>query len=565
MKATVKVLALLLVAVMMIGIFAGCQKTPATTTEGKQPEGTTAAGTPEGTTAAKELEPKTLKLMARATCMGSDYDLTRWEETNVYRRFKELCDAYKLTIEVQFIEEDQYKTVVQTTLAGGTESMPDVLYTGSGVNGTVIDAANAGLFAAIQDILEYSDGTASGVYAELPLYFKKNNLADGKTYWVGEYQEVWYQGKKVDLGYGAPTGMNFRDDWAAVLGMETPNTVAEMEAFIQACQDNDMNKNGIKDEGFYCYLTSFESALSKFYGLPAAQFGVNLANKKVETPWEHENVKDYLKKLIEWLDKGYIPGDCVGATSLSKYRKANAVALYGGYFCDNWSLVGCEVPEGAAPANLCGIIPDTTVHPDAYMGHDAAPQIDVRTLAFNANVDKEAAARFLDIVTSDAYMELIIYGTEGETFDYDSNGKPVWKDEFAGNNYNAESEFKLGRTIMSNGICPELHKNFHAEEDEMLCDTDLELATYKEAFWIPVKYSNQPAAYLAVPTPEETEALTLIETEYTTLAEEIFVAILLKEIDIDTEWDSKVIEPLKAAGMDEIKEIYQGRLDRMLG
>ena len=31
-------------------------------------------------------------------------------------------------------------------------------------------------------------------------------LADGKTYWVGEYQEVWYQGKKVDIGYGAPTG-----------------------------------------------------------------------------------------------------------------------------------------------------------------------------------------------------------------------------------------------------------------------------------------------------------------------------------------------------------------------
>ena len=563
MKATVKVLALLLVAVMMIGMFAGCQeKIPETTAK---PDGTTAAGTPEGTTTAGKKEVKKLTLMADNSAMGSDFDLTRWTETNIYRRWTELCEKYAIEVEVQFIEHDQYKTVIQTTLAGGTAKMPDIIRTGVGVDGTVIDAANAGLFAPIQDILALSDGTASGVYGELPLYFKKNNLEDGKTYWVGEYQEVWYQGKKVDLGYGAPTGMNFRDDWAAVLNMETPDTIAEMEAFIQACQDNDMNKNGLKDEGFYCYLTSFESALTKFYGMPSSQFGVNLATKTIETPWEHKNVKDYLKKLIEWLDKGYIPQDCVGADSLSKYRKANAVALYGGYFCDSWSLDGCVVPEGAAPANLCGIIPDTTVHPDAYMGHDAAPQIDVRTLAFNANVDKEAAARFLDMITSDEYMEMIIYGTEGETFDYDANGKPVWKDEFAGNNYNPDSEHHLGREILSNGMIPELHKNFHAEEDEMLCDTDLELATYKEAFWIPVKYTNQPAAYLAVPTPEETEALALIETEYTTLAEEIFVSIILGEINIDTEWEEKVIEPLKAAGMDEIKEIYQGRLDRMLG
>ena len=565
MKAITKVLALLLVAIMMVGMFAGCQKTPATTTNA--PAGTTAgnAGN-DGTTAEKPKEIKTLKLMARATCMGSDFDLTRWEETNIYRRWSELCEKYGIKVEIQFIEEDQYTTVFQTTLAGGTASMPDILYTGSGVNGTVIDAANAGLFAAIQDILEYSDGTASGVYAELPLYFQKNNLADGKTYWVGEYQEVWYQGKKVDLGYGAPTGMNWRDDWGAVLGIETPNTIEKMEAYIQACQDADMNGNGVKDEGFYCYLTSFESALTKFYGMPSAQFAVNLANKKIETPWEHENVKEYLKKVIEWLDKGYIPADCVGATSLSKYRKANACALYGGYFCDNWSLVGCEVPEGAAAPNLCGIIPDTTVHPDAYMGHDAAPQIDVRTLAFNANVDKEAAARYLDMVTSDEYMEMIIYGTEGDTFDYDANGNPVWKEEYAGNNYNpTDPTIQLGRTLLSNGITPELHKNFHAEEDEALCDTDLELKTYQEAFWIPVKYTNQPAAFLSVPTPEETEALTLIETEYTTLAEEIFVAIILGEIDIDTEWDSKVIEPLKAAGMDEIKEIYQNRLTRMVG
>ena len=165
MKATTRILAVLLVAIMMIGIFAGC--TPAvtnpTTTQGKPADGTTAGDKP--------LEPKTLKCMVMATSYDQ-FDFQRFidGETNIYPAFMEMLKEKNLTIEWQVIQNDQYDVALQTTLAD-PDNMPDYIWLEAGRQSLATEAATNGLFLDIQTILEYSDGTASGWHEETPTYF----------------------------------------------------------------------------------------------------------------------------------------------------------------------------------------------------------------------------------------------------------------------------------------------------------------------------------------------------------------------------------------------------------
>lgn len=567
MKATVKVLALLLVAVLMIGLFAGCQETTPTTTA--KPDGTTAAGTPGETTAGKK-EVKKVTVMVRNTTFGVDFDLNDFKNTNIYPAYKAMCEKYGLDITWQLVEEDQYKTAVTTTLAGGVDALPDIMFYSGGVDAQLIDAASAGMFLAIQDILEYSDGTAKAVYDSLPLYFAKNNL-NGKTYWVGEYQEVWYQGKESGLGMGAPTGLNYREDFLAQLeGVAEPTSYDTLVAYLKACQEKDVNHNGEKDEWLNVYLDKINrSSIQIFYGVPSQDFAIDLSTNTASTPWQHKNVRQFLTDLKALYDQGLIAKDQLGNDKgNSTYRANNQCAAYAGYYCDNWSLASTPKYDGQEDfPNLIGIKPDKNVHPDAYLGHDAAPQIDVRVELFSANCDIEAAARFLDMVTSEEYMHMLKFGTEGDSFTYNNKGEEVY---FEGSQDYAilltNPMAATGRPLLSNGFVPELHKVFNAEEDEAICDTEAELARYQDCFWWPVSYTNQPNAFMATPTEDENAVLNELYADYDTLSSEIFVDIISGNIDIsdDAVWQSEVIEPLEAAGMLEILEVYQARHDRMM-
>ena len=562
MNATFKILALLLVAVMMIGIFSGCQNatpstTPAVTTSGEDSDGTTVSDK-------KDVKKLTIMVMNSA---GGDFDLNNFSQTNVYTGYMALLEKYGLEIEWQIIEEDQYNTALTTTLASGLEEMPDAMFLGGLDVNSKLSAVESGLFLPIQDVLEYSDGTAKKFYDEHPLYFGKNNYK-GKTYWFGEYSVITMNGEPTALGMGAPTGMNLREDWLRALGMldDIPNTIDEIESYILACQAADLNQTGVVDEYHVMYGDSISRSdgVKNYYGVPSGHFAVNLQTKQIETPWENANVKEYLKKLVDWINKGVISQDMIGATSASTWRKNNKTASYSSYYCDNWSFVGCPVPDGAEKCIIIGTFPDKSVHPNAYIGHDSVPQLDVRCFAFASDCDPEAAGRLMDMLISDEYNQLLYWGTEGDSFAFNSAGEKV---HFEGSHLHtapgSQPTSCTGRPLLSFGVFPEATNSVSIEQDIAECaETELMEYGYREGMKWDVVYPNQPAAFLAVPTQEESETLVELETDYTTIADEIYVQILMGQIDIDTEWETKVMEPLKAAGLEQIKAIYQARLDR---
>ncbi len=561
MKATtLRVLALLLVAIMMVGMFAGCaQETPTTTNK---------PGSTTGSTSSTKKEIKELTIQMENACGGEVDFLWALTNTNVGPVATALLEEYGVKINWVPVESDQYGTFLTTTFAGGLAEMADIVYVGANNMTLMQEAVASELLLPIQDILEYSDGTAKAIYDNFPNYFGKNNLEDGKTYWIGEIQTVSYYGEELELGRAAPTTMCARTDWLEALDMEVPSTLEELEAYIQACQDNDLNGNGQKDEILATRWSNgwTRTGIEEYYGVSTnGDFPVNLKTGKVVATWKQDGIKDVIKKIQEWYAKGYVHPEAFTGGSSGAMQRNNQAALVYTYSCDNWSVASWNSYEGCEDSALIACNPDLTVHPNAYVGHDGNPQLDVRNLCFSADADPEACARFLDCISSDEWLEMIVWGVEGESFvEVDGVKMPVGN----ASDYTSpatQPQATNGHAIFAQNAIPNVYKPFDCYEDSLLCATEDILARYEEGLLeYEVVFANQANAYLAVATEEELEILNEYTEGFTTLSKTTLMQVLTGQIDIDTEWESKVIEPLKAAGMDELEAVYQARLTRYL-
>ena len=570
MKATTRILALLLVAVLMIGMFAGCgPKVPNTTTGGNN---TTTKG-PDATTAAPTTVNKTNKhevTVLVQNSIGGEYDMNKVYDLEIWKKIEELMGAYGVTIKLQIVETDQYATTLQTTLAGNKADIPDLMFAEGGqLSETLrVQAIESGLLTAVQDCLVYSDGTASAGFEANPLYFARSAY-NGKNYWFGEYQVVEYDGEYQGIGMGAPSGINIREDWMNELGMtEVPDTLEGLADFIRACRKADVNGTGVEDEVFSMAITGFSSCayLCEWFGVPYSELVPNLKTGKVDSAWETEGIKDMFKLMLEWLDEGLIPIDALGTKSQSPWYKQNKAALYGTYFCNNWSINAqtCPVPEGDATPNLVGVIPNKELYPNAYIYHDASPTMDNRIMMIGPNADKEAIGHILDVLASEEWQTLLNWGVEGWSYKVNDDGsKELINGAEAGHTALATPGSAVaGRPVISFGMfAGGFFGVYDLLEDEAACDSDLELEIFREGMTWECVYPGQYDGYLAIATPEEEEVINEYYTDFEMLSDELLMKILLGEISLDN-WDAEVIAPLKEAGLDQLKEAYQSRFDR---
>ena len=561
-----KILAMLLAVLMIVGMFAGCVETkPATTTTAKKDE--------PGTTTTAEVIPEelTLKILCVNELQGG-LDFKDRENWNVWPAFVKMCEDKNLTIEFECIEKDQYANQLKMALAGDVESMPDAFFMQEDYMSTAmrVELIQEGLLYCINDIAKYSDGTFTTWMETYPAYAARTSYADGKLYWVGEYQTVTYYGDVVELGRGAAKNIQVRLDWLDELGMtEVPNTLDEIEAYVLACQEADLNQSGVKDETFLCGLTDLSaSPLHCYYGIPGNFIGFNLQTGDAVSPWYCDGAKDMVAKLIEWLDKGIIEQDRIGKSSgTTAYRNNNKVAAIDDYGCNNWTLANCAVPEGKSSAILIGTQPDKTVHPNAYMSNDSAPTMDNRSFAFTANLSHPAAAAaLLDILASQEYCDLIQWGTEGESYAVINGNKTLINgaEDYANA---ASTGIMIGNAVFSFGIFSCMGNVYDIINDELLCVDADKSGRMQKVFQESMKaenwdviYPDQPAAYFAIPTPEENELLSELEADLKQLSGEIFVSFLTKERSLD-DWDNAIAE-LEAAGLKEVLEVYQARAER---
>ena len=571
MKATIRILAVLLVAIMMIGIFAGCQQqTDPTTKPADKPTGG------NGTTAGdKPLEPKTLTIMVQSN--GYDgFDFQRFVdgETNIYPWFMNKMKELNLTINWVLVESDQYDTAVQTTLAD-PDTMPDMMYLGN-KEALALQAAEAGIILDMQTVLEYSNGTASAWFEANPHYFARSQYM-GKNWWHGSYQDVTWQGEIVPLGGGCPTGIQIREDWINKLVeagytkyadlANWPDTLEELGEYIKACQDADVNGDGLRNETLFAYFDKPGRAtgIEKFFGVPQHEFAPDFISGELVTFWEAEGVKDYFTALLDFTAKGYISSDIMGVkASSTKCLSNNWVAAYDTYFCNSYSLKQEYVPEGAETPKFSGIMIDTTVHPLGYLGRDAAPTMDNNITVFSAKADPEACARILDLLISREWNDMILYGTEGDSYFINNKGEKVMVESEDIQSAVVSTNACIGRGVFSFGVFQQIGQYaYQLEEDAAYAQAISEKAyeQFSKAMPSTPRIPNQVNAFLSVTTEDEAAVINELEADYLTTSAELYVKIVLGQLDVDKDWDT-IMSELKAAGYDQIKAVYEARWER---
>ena len=542
MKKTVKLLCALLAIMMVVGLFAGCEKTPATTT----------AGSNNG-------EKMKLTAVVQADSRVGLFNEITADKFPVYKAFQDLLDKYNLEIEWTVIQNDQWDTYIATAMAN-PDTLPDYIWTVGMSVADKLAAADAGIFYAVDDILQYSDGTAKAYYESHPEIKGKNGYK-GKLWWIPEYMGYSLDGEVKP--WGEPVGVLVREDWLNVLEMDIPTTPEAFRAYLEACQANDMNGNGVVDEYYLKNWNGIDYGMGPWFGIPSSFYGLNQTTGKIDSTFEMEQTKEYFKFMQGLVADSLIKPDYIGMASYPSADEAsNMSAATSNYYCNNWTLTSCVVQEGAAEPNYVGCIPTTEY---GFIQHDGSPLMDSRSAAFTKNLkDPKAAAAFLDILCSKEFEELTLWGLKDITYTEDAEGNREYTDDCVNIDKAKETGHAYGRDIWGFGQIP-IQYQFPMEADYVCCTTDKMLEVNAIGCAVNGTYSTHHDAYMQVPTAEETARAAELETTINTLYQEISIDLFLGRIDIDTEWDSKVIKPLKDAGLDELLAIYQARADRFAG
>lgn len=543
MKKTVKLLCALLAIIMVVGLFAGCQEGTGNTTTAPKGDG----------------EKMKLTAVVQADARVDEFVNIKSDKYPVLKAFEDLLDKYNLEIEWTVIQNDQWDTYITTAMAD-PDSLPDYIWTVGMSVGDKLAAADAGLFTPIDDILQYSDGTAKKYYEDHPEIKGKNGYK-GKLWWIPEYMGYSLDGEVKP--WGEPVGVLVREDWLNKLEMDIPTTPEALTAYLKACQDNDMNGNGLKDESYLRAWSGIDYGLGAWFGIPSSFYGLNQTNGQIVSTFEMPEAKEYFKYVKSLVDAQLIDPDHVGAKDYpAADEAANQSAATSNYYCNNWTLASCVVQEGAAAPNYVGCIPTTE---KGFIQHDGSPLMDSRSAAFTKNLkDPKAAAAFLDILCSKEFEELTLWGLKDITYTEDAEGNREYTENCVNIEKAKETGHAYGRDIWGFGQIP-IQYQFPMEADYVCCTTDKMLEVNVIGCGVNGTFSTHHDAYMQVPTAEETEKAAEIEVEINTLYQEICVDLFLGRIDIDTEWDSKVIKPLKDAGLDELLAIYQARADRFAG
>jgi len=530
------------------GTTSGSVKTEATTTEATTTEATTTEAT---TTDKYPLIVKDESVTLTVATFGYPYGGKEFGQD--YAVFDEIERRTGVIINWDITPLDQYQVVMQTRLAAGKGSLPDILYVPGKTRNDTIKYAKAGLFAPLNDLIENSAPNLKSYFVENPS--KKGLLTadDGIMYSIPD-----------DVSGGAyinPFIWMYRKDWLETLSLNEPTTIEECYNVLKAFKTQDPNKNGIEDEiplGLYGSngnkLTVFAYAwdLNLFY---SSGFSVDDNNKV-----QYDYISPRYKEFIIWCKKLYDEGliyqeftsdpsgtQLLANIALDRIGAAPAFLSSTGAWSDK-----VEVADGLPEAEFTAFIP--LKGPYAQKMEVRGPLSGDFAISVDCN-EQEVAIKWIDFIfASKEGMDLQMYGIEGLTYTRDSNGQVQFKDVIK-NNPDGLSIIEALRTFGAWSHLPYIQT----------------LEAYKIVFGDSPKILEQQAKidpYLRpsfpgmIGTEIEVALIQKISPDLTTYIDEKFVKYIIGAEDLES-FDEYVAK-IEEIGIKDILMVKQAQYDRFV-
>jgi hypothetical protein len=467
--------------------------------------------------------------------------------------------GYGLKLEIETVMSDQMATVFQTMLASGTLNDYDFVTMGWGDENIYQRLYEQGrMYSLNKGIEEYSTGNARNYYftnTAGQFFRKMATLEDGNFYWVTQACEFFY--KTPDNPVASHQAGQIRYDWLQALGLKIPTTLDEFTGALTAFQQNDMNKNGIKDEVASISLEGFGTGVAQWFGLVGDL--VAAVDYKAVSPWYQAKIQDYIRYMNQLYKAGLLRVDTEGGA-----LQANRIAYENGWTMATWNENNVNVPPGAAKAYYVPFVlkalPDT--EPRVWAQDGLYRVFNPHFIPARAK-NVEGAIKLLDYLVSDEYAMLTEFGIEGYTFQY-TDGLIDWIRSNPANvgvdvacMSSGYPAFWTNISVLPRRKVEEMTRELIGPRAEGYgLKADFEEENYQRKYLI----NQDTNTLLAFPTSREMERLQAIRPDLNTYSTELLTALILGEKSLN-DWNT-YISDLKRLGLDELISIYQARIDR---
>lgn len=455
-------------------------------------------------------------------------------------------DMTNIHIDWTDVPTENQDEVLNTLFASG--DLPDIIYACGISANNLVKYGSMGLFADLTEAYEKNAYYLQKVVEQYPAVKSGITMADGKIYSLPH----------LKLGDNMLTNKLFVDpNWLAAVNLEMPTNFQEFENMLYAFRDLDFNGNGEKDE------IPFIIRYNDYHFLPILYTFFGLGNRGTAhryVDWDEENdclrfiptserFHDLLTVVHKWYADGLIDPETFQNTSSKQIVAKTSVGRVGahGDFVSN---------TGSVYQDIFRCIPVM----ENYYGEKLYTRRSQNIAAVGAFVVSaksqyvDELVKWADFFYSEEGQTLYNMGVEGVTFEYNEEGKPVWKDEMIHDPNGLTLTQKRVEYMgfqSGNGIW----------SDE----------TYQggETYWTATELMDEYRPYLPTeiweefaPTPEEAEERDYYWTDIQAYLNESIAGFITGVISLDT-WDEYCAN-IQAMGIDRYMEIYTDMYDRYM-
>ncbi len=518
-----------------------------------------------------------------------------FKDSFAYKWIMDKTRELGIDLVLDYVEADQYKTVIQTRLATQTD-LADLMFLEVDAV-TLNNLISRGMLTSVDEILEYSDGTAASFLAPDGQYsiLRKTGTGEDGKFWV---LQGTLAGEFDINGYNNTYSVGIRQDWLDKLDLDMPTTAEEFVETLIAFRENDANGDGLQNEKalFATDMSLLKhSGIAGWFGLILNSIGLDPNTDQITTPFYQAGFPAYVEFVQSMVEAGVLSLADQGSLYTTDTQSLIAQNVISACY---YQVKGFDTREdltGDENAYYAPLAIQGTDDAFPTCRGDYAMTVYNGYYAFMSSVDKEAAAKLLDLCFTEEYWRWNKTGLEGKDYEVDENGNLVSLTTGMSNDEVIAAGLGGGRYYMDRANLPVLdisrtYEKFNGEligtfesvealmESEYAKDQinklnandpsgrDAERMIFnwkqleqKEA----TMFQTNVNTYLALPTDEEVEILAQYESELTTALNELFVAMIRGEKDVK-DLDT-YIEDLRELGLDEVIGVYQARYDRFKG
>ena len=464
---------------------------------------------------------------------------TDWNDNEFYQEMERRTGVH---LEFEMVSSADYQTNFNLMIASG--NLADMIYVGASYYAEGVDAAiDDGYFLDLTDLVDeympnYEKVRTSDVQYELLSTTDSGRL--GAVYELRQSKQ------------GPWLGLWIRQDWLDDLNLDTPVTFDDYHEVLTAFK----NEKGATAP----LILNFSGSDGEFGTMSG---GLNVLNSwqlnetgKVNFGPYMDAWKEYVTIMHQWYTEGLIDPDFM-ATDERTADMAKVVTGASGLFAALYTMPSVYEAASEDPnMNLAPVNPPVMNEGDE--GHiRLRDSYTSGNTAISADSENwEVALRWLDYLYTEEGALLANYGVEGDTFEFDENGKPVFTDKILNN----ENGWTMTQTVASY-LCPSAGiANWSDWTRELAGVPEKDQACYD--VWSEFSDDWRLPSSVTLTQEESTERAALY-ADISTIVKEQTAQFISGALDIESNWDA-YISALEASGMERAIEITQAAYDRYL-